>query len=125
MKILLTIKNKMKELLNKKMTLRDKLYLEKGSGIVCEDKEDLTNKVVEIIPSHINRDLDFPRTFPEFSVVKTTSKDGQIGTYKKVALILDTDDEPTEGSRKLLTSGLLYEIITDIYNKIDELKNNN
>ncbi|WP_287385529.1 hypothetical protein [Lachnospira sp.] len=125
MKILLTIKNKMKELLNKKMALRDKLYLEKGSGIVCEDKEDLTNKVVEIIPSHINRDLDVPRIFPEFSVVKTTSKDGQIGMHKKVALILDTDDEPTEGSRKLLTSGLLYEIITDIYNKIDELKNNN
>lgn len=98
----------------KKLTLSDKLYMEKGSGLVCADKEGIINKRVEIIASHMDPDSDTPRNFPEFTVVKTTSRDGYIGTYKKVALILDTDNQPTEGSYKLLNSGLLYEIINDL-----------
>lgn len=113
----------MNEILLKNVSLRDKVYLENGSGFVCLDKKDSANKSVEIVPTHINPNLDNPADFPQFTVIKTTSKDGSIGTHKRTALILDTDNEPTEGSYKLLTSGLLYEIINDLQNQINELKN--
>lgn len=106
----------------KKLSLTDKLYMGKGSGLVCADKQGTINKKVEILASHIDTNLEDLNSFPQFTVVKTTSRDGQIGTHKKIALILDTDSQPTENSFKLLTSGLLYEIISDLQNQINELK---
>ena len=114
------ITNKVKDII----TVKDKIFMEQGSSVVCKDSNNGINKQVSIIASHINENYDEPQTFPRFDVVKTVSKDGSYSTHKEYMFSLAADKEPTEGSKNLLTSGALYEIINDLQMQINELKSN-
>jgi hypothetical protein len=46
--------------------------------------------------------------------MKSTSRDGYVGNYKRHIMTLDVDDCPTEDSVKLLTSGQLYNCIQEL-----------
>lgn len=124
MKVLQNVKEKLVNVAQKYTTFKDKIYLEKGSGIVCKDSNNGYNKSIEILASHEDLSADQPITFPRFDIIRSTSRDGYDSTHKKHLFTLDTDDEPTEGSKNLLTSGVLYEIINDLQMQINELKSN-
>ena len=121
MGLLTLAKTKITDLL-KRNVLAEPVYMEKNAAFVCQDKQDKATKTTRIIAEHINEDMDIPITFPQFSVTKTTSLQGMIGMHFKHVLTLDADDYPTEGSKNLLTSGAIFEVITELQNQIDELK---
>lgn len=107
---------------NKNLTLDQQLLMEDGAAITCKDKINKVNKSVSIIPTHINMSLDQPVEFPEFSIIKKSGVDGSLSLNLRKVLILDVDDEPTEDSIKLLTSGQLYLIINNLQDQINELR---
>lgn len=121
MKLLTTIENKIKELV-RKLTLKEKLYMDQGASLICYDKIGNTNKQIEIIANHIDEFSENPDDFPSFRVIKTSSIDGTHSLYRKHSMNLDTDETPTQGSKNLLTSGTLYNIINDLQSQIDALK---
>jgi len=122
MKILEEVKTKVSNTLNKYFSLKEKLYMDKGASLICKDKEGKTNKSIEIVANHIDPNLDNPISFPEFNIVKSVSTDGSYSLHKVHSLTLDADNEPTEGSKKLIVSGTLYEILNDIQTKINNLR---
>lgn len=122
MAFLENLKNKFTAM-NKNLNLNEPLYMEKGSSLICKDKEGDLNKQVAIIAEHVNYDLDEPTTFPKFSIIKGSSRDGSYSMYRKHVMNLDTDDVPTEGSHNLITSGALYEILQEINTRLENLEN--
>ena len=114
MKILNKIENTIKEIANKTLTLKDKLYMGYGASFVCKDKIGNTNKQIEVTANHIDESSENPDDFPSFGVVKTSFIDGTHSLYRKYCMNLDTDETPTQGSKNLLTSGTLYNIINDL-----------
>lgn len=90
------------------------VYLEDGVGLICEDKDNSIRKSTKIVAQHSNYTADIPIEFPRFCVNKTTARIGAIGMHSKNVLFLDADDEPTEGSKNLLTSGVIYDVIQDL-----------
>lgn len=122
--MLTKVLSKIYEIKNK-LSLGEKLYMEQNSGLVVKDSNNGYNKSVELLASHINPDLDVPQDFPEFRIIRSTSRDGYVGNYKRHIMTLDVDDCPTQDSCKLITSGQLYDIINDLQNQINELKNSN
>lgn len=123
MNILSNLKEKVLGILPKtKTSIKDLIYMEDGSSVMCEDKQNDCTKSTRVVAKHINEDLDTPIEFPTFYVIKTTSRDGMFSTHVKVALVLDADDEPIEGSKNLLTSGTLFSILSDLQDQIDDLK---
>ena len=101
---------------------KDTVYMEEGSSIACQDKENGTTKTVYILPKHVNHSLDVPIEFPRFDIVKVTSMDGMYGMHLKNVLTLDADEMPTEFSNNLITSGTLFNIISSLQRQINELK---
>lgn len=120
--IIMKLKEKLFNFIDKVLSIKQELVMEEGSSLVCRDKEGIVTKTVKIVPTHIDRDADIKIEFPQFDVISTISKDGQYNVIYKQLLTLDVDSEPTEGSYKLLTSGQLYNIISDLQNQIDTLK---
>lgn len=106
---------------SKIVSLKDKLYMEKGSALVCKDKEGIVNKSVEIVAEHIDHDADTVLDFPQFTIKKITSRDGQYNMITENVLVLDADEDPTEGSKKLVTSGKLFDIIVGLQGQIDDI----
>lgn len=120
--LLQALSRKISTAISKYLILKEGLYMEKGASLICKDKIGNSNRSVELVASHIDRDADIQIDFPQFDIVKILGKDGVIGMHVKHALTLDTDDFPTQDSKKLLTSGTLYEILNNLQNQIDELK---
>lgn len=102
--------------------LREPVYMQNNAAFVCQDKQDKVTKTTKIIAEHADDTPDIPIEFPRFIVTKTSSREGTYGMFHKVALVLDTDDEPIEGSNNLLTSGALFHTISILQEQIDELK---
>lgn len=121
MKLLEKISTSISTLINKTLSLKDKLYMEKGSALVCKDKEGIVNKSVEIVAEHIDHDADTVLDFPQFTIKKITSRDGQYNMITENVLVLDADEDPTEGSKKLVTSGKLFDIIVGLQSQIDDI----
>ena len=109
-------------LFKKQKTVDEPIYMTSNASVVCSDKQNGTTKKVQINFQHIDPDADIQLEFPRIEVVKTSSKDGMIGMYRKHVMNLDTDDMPTEGSKNLLTSGVLYQIISELTQRIKELE---
>ena len=105
--------------------LKDATYMEDNASLVCKDKTDSATLSTSFTAQHINYDLDEHIEFPRFCIIKTAARNEGFGMHSKIACILDTDDEPTEGSKNLVTSGALYSIISDLQNQINELKTKN
>lgn len=100
-------------------TLSEPMYMMDGSAFVCQDKNNNVLKSTKIVAEHTNEsEIDFPR----FIVTKTSFRDGMIGMYHKTSMVLDTDDEPTEGSKNLLTSGDIYKVVSDLQDQIEDLR---
>lgn len=123
MKILNKIENTIKEVANKTLTLKDKLYMGYGASFACKDKIGNTNKQIEIIANHVDESSENTEEFPSFKIIKTSSIDGLNSLFRKHSMNLDTDELPIQGSKNLLTSGTLYNIINDLQSQINELKN--
>lgn len=94
------------------------VYMKEGSAFVCQDKNNDSTVTVKLLAKH-STDEETPTMF---TVTKTVSRNGQYGMHFKQLLNLDVDDSPTEGSKNLLVSGTIYDIITDLQNQIQELK---
>ena len=123
MNIISTIKQKITNLFNPgEETVDYPIYMTGNASVICKDKEGTVIKKVSIVPEHIDPDADIQLEFPRFSVIKVTSIEGLIGMHLKHVLVLDADDEPIEGSKALITSGTLYDIINNLQSQIDELK---
>jgi len=121
MKIINNIKQKLEVL--KKYILNNVIYMEKDSGIVCQDTNNGIINSVGIYPAHIDLGMDNPLEFPELNIIKTTARTDSNSMFKNKVLTLDTDDEPTPGSKKIITSGTLYNILLNIQEQIDDIKN--
>lgn len=98
------------------------IYMGTNSAVICKDTIGTTTYKVIIAPEHIDLDADIQIESPRFCVNKVTSKEGMVGMTFKNVLILDADSEPTEDSKALITSGTLYNIISDLQEQINELK---
>lgn len=123
MNILKNLKEKLFNLLTPaETTVNYPIYMEDGSVVVCKDKTGTLIRKVSIVPEHINPDADIQLDFPRFCVTKVSCREGQIGMHLKQALVLDVDEEAREGSNYLLTSGTIYNIMTDLQCQIAELQ---
>lgn len=103
----------------KEQTLSTPVYMESGAQFVCKDHINKANKIMAIVAKHVNNDIE---DFPGFQVYKTSSRDGMIGMNRQLILNLDTDSDPTEGSKNLLTSGTVFNVVMALQTQIDELK---
>ena len=122
MEILKNLKTKVSQALRKCLFLNEQLYVGSNGSIVCKDKVGDRNLSTTIVATHVDLDADIPVEFPTFGVVKSSSVEGGYGTHKKYAFTFDTDDEPIMGSKNLLTSGTIYEVVKDLQSQIDDLK---
>lgn len=116
---IMKLKEKLTDLVKKVLSLDEELSMENGAALVCKDKEGIVNKSVKIVATHINPDADEQIDMPQFDVISQVSKDGQYSMHVKHMLTLAADDCLTEGSKKLITSGQLYEIVKELQNQID------
>lgn len=105
-----------------KNVVNSPIYMEKNAAVICKDTVGTTTYKTVIVPEHIDLDADIQIETPRFCVNKITSKEGMIGMTFKNVLVLDADSEPIEGSKALITSGTLYDIINNLQSQIDELK---
>ena len=119
---IMAIFDKIKSLFKSKLTVNQPVYAEDGASVICQDKDNGVIKQMSIVPEHINPNLDIPTTFPKFVVNKKTAREGMIGMHFARVLNLDTDEAPIQGSKNLLTSGTLYEILNDLQDQIDDLR---
>lgn len=118
MSLLQKIKEKF-TIAKKVKTLDEPLYMLDGAAVICLDKNDKVTASTKIVAEHVeNPDTDFPK----FVVIKTASRNGIIGMFNKVALILDTDEEPVIGSKNLMTSGDIFKVVSDLQDQIDDLR---
>jgi hypothetical protein len=88
--------------------------MEDNSGFICKDKKVNTNLSTKLVAQHINDNPESPVDYPRFCIFKTSAIDGSYGMHSKLAMVLDTDDTPTEDSKNLITSGTLYNIIQNL-----------
>lgn len=119
----MNILEKLKQSLNvfkkDQFVLNDPIYMENSASLVCADKQGKVRKTARLFAKHV--DQDNQDDFPSFQINKTSSIDGEYGMYSKNVLVLDADDVPTLGSKKLITSHTLYQIIEDLQCQINEL----
>ena len=113
---------KIKEMFGVKKQVATKVngpvVMEDGAVVICQDVGTDSTVTTKIIPQHVSDSVSFPR----FVVTKTTARHDSYGMWNKVMLALDADSVPSEGSINLLTSGAIYEVINDLQNQINELK---
>lgn len=122
MNLLKSIKENITRIFKDAFCLNKELLMEKGSSISCKDVHGNVTSCIKIVPIHIDYESDEKGNFPRFDIVSTIGKDGQYNTIKKHVLSLNADETPIEGSKNLLTSGQLYNIINDLQSQIDILK---
>ena len=122
MNLLKSIKERITKIVDDTFYLDKELSMEKGSSISCKDICGNVINCIRIVPTHIDKESDDKINFPRFDIVSTIGKDGQYNIIRKHILSLNADETPTEGSKNLLTSGCIYNIISDLQNQIDALK---
>ena len=122
MNLLKSIKERITKIVDDTFYLDKELSMEKGSSISCKDICGKVINCIRIVPTHIDKESDDKINFPRFDIVSTIGKDGQYNIIRKHILSLNADETPTEGSKNLLTSGCIYNIISDLQNQIDALK---